>query len=117
MPPQSPLPVPAFKWEGPSVSELSEQIKAIKAANSIEGTPQHIGQRHSPAEEPITARIRCRTETNRASNHVTELDIAPEVEGVRTRGSVQNSSLDSPRTFQDRILKERHAKDDSQCPP
>ena len=46
------------KQEGPSVSELAERIKALKAANTIEATPQRDRQKHSSAEEPITARIR-----------------------------------------------------------
>ena len=50
------------KQEGPSVSELSEQIKALKAANTIEAAPQRDRQKQSSAEEPITARIRRRTE-------------------------------------------------------
>jgi len=48
--------------EGPSVSELAEKIKTLKAANSIEATPQRVRQKHSSAEEPVTARIRRRTE-------------------------------------------------------
>ena len=47
---------------GPSVSELAEKIKALKAAHSIEATPQRVRQKHSSAEEPVTARIRRRTE-------------------------------------------------------
>ena len=46
--------------EGPSVSELAERIKALKAAHSIEATPQRARQKHSSAEEPVTARIRRR---------------------------------------------------------
>ena len=45
---------------GPSVSELAEKIMAIKAANTIEATPQRVRQKHAAAEEPITARIRRR---------------------------------------------------------
>ena len=52
----------ADKEEGPSASDLAEKIKALKAANSIEATPQRARQKHSTAEEPITARIRRRQE-------------------------------------------------------
>ena len=48
--------------EGPSASELAEKIKALKAANTIEATPQRVRQKQSTAEEPVTARIRRRTE-------------------------------------------------------
>jgi hypothetical protein len=50
----------------PTVAEFAEQIKALKAANTIEGTPQRAGQRSSSAEEPITTRIRRRTESRNA---------------------------------------------------
>lgn len=42
---------------GPSVSELAEKIKMLKAAHSIEAAPQRVRQHHSTAEEPVTARI------------------------------------------------------------
>jgi hypothetical protein len=46
----------------PSVSELAERIKTLKAAHTIEGTPERIGERRTvAAEEPVTARIRRRT--------------------------------------------------------
>jgi hypothetical protein len=40
---------------GPTVSELADQIKAIKAANNIGATRQRIWQKQSSAHEPITA--------------------------------------------------------------
>lgn len=46
----------------PEVPELAERIKALKAAHTIEGTPERIGKRRSSAEEPVTARIRRRIE-------------------------------------------------------
>jgi hypothetical protein len=47
-----------------TASELAERIKARKAANTIEATPERLGKRcTSVAEEPVTARIRRRTET------------------------------------------------------
>jgi hypothetical protein len=48
----------------PAVSELAERIKALKAKNTIETTPERVGKRHSAAEEPVTARIRRRTGLN-----------------------------------------------------
>jgi hypothetical protein len=46
----------------PNVSELAEQIKALKAKHTIEGTPQRVGNRRRSAEQPVTARIRRRAE-------------------------------------------------------
>jgi hypothetical protein len=105
------------KQEGPSVSEVSEQIKAIKAANTIEATPQRIGQRQSSAEEPITARIRRRTELLSASDPIAESDVTEESVGVHQEGSAENSSLNAPTTFQERIILERQRKDDGPSPP
>jgi N12 class adenine-specific DNA methylase len=46
----------------PPVCELAEKIKTLKAANTIEAAPERVGKRCSSAEEPVTARIRRRTE-------------------------------------------------------
>ena len=46
----------------PTVAELAERIKALKAAHTIEAAPQRTGKRRSSAEEPVTARIRRRIE-------------------------------------------------------
>jgi hypothetical protein len=105
------------KQEGPSVSELSEQIKALKAAHTIEATPQRDRQKHSSAEEPITARIRRRTDAVPASDHMAKSEPAPEAEEVPSPGSTQNSSLDAPRTFLERLAAERQRKDDGPSPP
>jgi hypothetical protein len=91
------------KQEGPSVSELAEQIKALKAANMIEAAPDRDRQKQSTAEEPITARIRRRTAAN--SLH--------EAEDVSTHAS----TVDPPKTFQERIIRERQRLDDGPSPP
>jgi hypothetical protein len=53
-------PDPAAKLLPPA-NELAEQIKALKAAHTIEATPQRLTARSGTrAEEPITARIRHR---------------------------------------------------------
>jgi hypothetical protein len=95
------------KHEGASVSEVSERIKAIKAANSLEPTPERDRQKHSSAEEPITASIRRRTAGLSASSPASDPDVAPDGERANTQGSTQNSSVDPPRSFQDRIAMER----------
>ena len=58
----------------PSVSELAEQIKALKAANTIETTRERVGKRRSSAEEPVTARIRRRMDAILASDPSVEPD-------------------------------------------
>jgi hypothetical protein len=49
----------AERKEGePTVAELAEQIKGLRAANGVELTPERSGKRQVSAEEPVTARIR-----------------------------------------------------------
>ncbi len=44
----------------PTVAELAEKIKALRAANSVEAAPTRTAMRRLTAEEPVTARIRRR---------------------------------------------------------
>jgi N12 class adenine-specific DNA methylase/SAM-dependent methyltransferase len=46
------------KEGAPTVAELAERTKALRAANTIEATPQRSTARRLSAEEPVTARIR-----------------------------------------------------------
>jgi hypothetical protein len=57
----------------PPVAELSERIKALKAAHTIDAAPERTASRRIAAEEPVTARIRRRTELAPAI----EPDLAP----------------------------------------
>jgi hypothetical protein len=50
----------AHDEKGPEVAELADRIKALKAANTIEATPQRARHKQAAAEEPVTARIRRR---------------------------------------------------------
>ncbi len=93
------------KEEGPSASELADKIKALKAANSIEATPQRARQKHSTAEEPITARIRRRQEAG-------AIDQSVEVE----QGKPAPAPEMPASSFQERILRERQLKDDGPSP-
>ena len=97
----------ADKEEGPSASDLAEKIKALKVANSIEATPQRARQKHSTAEEPITARIRRRQE---AGSEVADQSV--EVEQAEPAPAPE---MPAP-SFQERILRERQLKDDGQSP-
>ena len=95
---------------GPSVSKLADKIKAIKAANTIEAAPQRVRQKHSSAEEPVTARIRRRSETTPVSDHAVEYDTAPEAGATQPAASAQNSPGKPPMTFQERLTMERQRK-------
>ncbi len=54
------------------------RAKALKAANTIESTPQRVQSKQATAEERITARIRKRQEANSASDHPVKVDVSPE---------------------------------------
>ncbi len=59
---------------GPTVAELDAQIKALRAGNAVEGTPERVGVRKAiRAEQPVTARIRKRTN----EKPVIEVEAAP----------------------------------------
>jgi hypothetical protein len=89
---------------GPSVSELAEKIKMLKAAHSIDATPQRVQSKQASAEEPITARIRKRQEANSASDH----QISPGPSAFQPPlAAGEDSSAGQPMTFQERIALER----------
>jgi hypothetical protein len=48
------------------VAELAERIKALKAAHTIDAAPERTTRRRLAAEEPVTARIRRRSEESPA---------------------------------------------------
>ena len=102
--------------EGPSVAELSEKIKAMKAANTIEASPQRERQKTSSGEEPITTRIRRRTESVSTSDPTTEQDVAAEAVDVPLGKSTERSSIHRPKTFQERVILERQIEDDGPSP-
>jgi len=95
----------------PSVAEIAERIKALKAAHSIEATPQRARQKHSSAEEPVTARIRRRTEALPTSEPAVAADAASPAGPELPLESAQNSAIKGQLTFQERIAMERERKD------
>ena len=95
------------KEEGPSAAELADKIKALKAINTIEVAPQRARQKHSTAEEPITARIRRRAETTPVSAHAGEPDPAADAKPFMPTEPQQNSVCKPPLTFQERVILER----------
>ena len=86
--------------------------KSLKAANTIENTPQRVQSKQASAEEPITARIRKRQEANSASDHLIEGDVSPEPSALQPLAAAGNdSSAGKPMTFQERIAMERQRQD------
>ena len=100
---------------GPSVSDLAERIKALKAVHSIEATPQRTRQKHSTAEEPITARIRRRTEALPATGPGIEADAAASQTGTPAdhAGTTQNSSPKPQMSFQEWVARSRQWEEGS----
>jgi hypothetical protein len=73
---------------GPTVPELAERIKSLKAAHTIDGTPERSGTRRvSSAEEPVTARIRRRNEAGNAADST----VAPDAALSNGNGSSPNA--------------------------
>jgi len=96
---------------GPSVFDLAEKIKALKASHSIEATPQRVRLKHSSAEEPVTARIRRRQEANDTTDQAVEQDSELGVGQTLREGKRENSPGDRPMTFQERIAIERQCRE------
>jgi len=62
---------------GLGIAELAERIKSLKAANTIEASPERSGKRRSSAEEPVTAKIRRRAESIANPGPTEEPEAAP----------------------------------------
>jgi len=92
---------------GPSTSELADRIKALKAANTIEATPQRDRQKQTAAEEPVTARIRRRQEAHPASGQPDGHNAGTQPETEVQPVQEENSPATPPMTFQERIALER----------
>jgi N12 class adenine-specific DNA methylase len=97
---------------GPTTGELAERIKALKAANTIESTPQRTERKQTAAEEPITARIRRRQET---------LDLSPERDDASkplepSLPAAENASAAPAWTFRERLARERQQDHEGQSP-
>jgi len=91
---------------GSSVSEVAERINTLKAANTIEAVPQRDRQKQATAEEPVTARIRRKTEAIPSSDPATPIDTVANAGSDRLPERVQDS-LPKPKTFRDRIAIKR----------
>lgn len=94
------------------VSELAESVKALKAANTIEATPQRTERKQAAAEEPITARIRRRFEIHPSALHADEQDAATDTQHLQA----ENSPATPAMSFRDRIALERQRDGDGQSP-
>jgi N12 class adenine-specific DNA methylase len=93
--------------KGSDVSELAERIKALKAAHTIEATPQRTHARQAAAEEPVTARIRRRHAE--AGEAILPGDApAPEADNDNHRADNDNRP---PPSFAERIALERQRRD------
>jgi hypothetical protein len=103
------------QWQGdqavPSVAELAEKIRALKAAQRIEVTPARVRQKHSFAEDPITARIRRRQEPVFVAAQGVEQDGTSGAGATLLAGAGDNSAGKPPMTFHDRIEMERRRTD------
>jgi hypothetical protein len=96
--------------EGPGAFGLSDKIKSLKAANTIEATPQRNGLKQSTAEEPVTARIRRQAqETQAYAQAQADQPEVAEVAMDSARDTKENPPA-IPTSFEDRIRSERQQK-------
>ena len=114
-----------------SVPELAHRIKSLKAAHNIEATPQRARQKQASAEEPVTARIRRRTEAGPVSDLAIPPDAAEPGTSPPAKSTWQSiaeklaslgiessytskarpGSPKSETTFEERLAVERQGKD------
>ena len=98
----------------PTVSELAEQIKSLKTSHSTEDAPQRARQKHSSAEEPVTARIRRRTEAILPSNQAMGSDaVSPAGTPADHAGTTQDSSHKPQMSFQEWVARSRQREEGS----
>lgn len=103
--------------EGPDAAELAEQIKALKAANTIEASPQRPRQKQATAEEPVTARIRRQHQTDNPANPNDQ----PAHESDSTASPTEVTPepiMHSPVSYLERMgSRSRRSDGDSNLPP
>jgi N12 class adenine-specific DNA methylase len=95
----------------PAVSELAERIKTLKAAHSIEATPQRARQKHSSAEEPVTARIRRRAGATYGSDPASAPEDASRAGASGRPETAQDSPTKPEISFRERIAREQRLSD------
>jgi hypothetical protein len=94
--------------EGPTAAEIAEQIKALRAKNTIEATPQRAGKRRSSAEEPVTARIKRRAENRDAPDSAVEADASALLSG--TSVPPEMTSRAASRVFAQRVTEQARSE-------
>jgi hypothetical protein len=90
----------------PTVSDLAERIKALRAANTVEATPQRIGQRRGEAVEPVTTRMHSKTGVNSvdfSGDMVRVVNTDPLLDSTATPGTC--SDLDQHKNTTDEECK------------
>jgi hypothetical protein len=121
---------------GLTAGDLSQQIKALKASQTIEAAPQRAGQRSVTAAEPVTTRIRKRAQGTGDSDAVippgadksetapylrdkaTWLSIAEKLADLDIQSSYTNRARPGPpqheMTHRQRLAMERRRDDPEQ---
>jgi hypothetical protein len=70
----------------PSVSEIAERIRALKASHTTQGEVQRSGQKHSSGEEPVTLLIRRGAESIQAVDPMRAYPVGSMVNNPRNQG-------------------------------
>ncbi len=101
----------ASSGKGSRVIELADRIKSLKAANTIEATPQRVQRKQAAAEEPITARIHRRQEANPLSDQAIGHDAKRRGGETLPTTTGENLATKPPLSFRERIARERQSTD------
>jgi hypothetical protein len=92
----------------PTLAELAEGIKTLKAAHSIEAAPQRVRQKQSTAEEPVTARIRRLAGAGHDSLAIRPQRADPGIVSPVPE-STNHSSAAADVSFRERIVRDRQS--------
>lgn len=100
----------------PTITDLADRIKALKAEHTIEATPERTGIRRLDAEEPITARIRRRAATSFATDPAMRPDAAESAaptdpDDLTLPGTASDQAGITDKLFHEQIADQRRWKD------
>jgi hypothetical protein len=87
----------------PSISDLAEKIKALKAGHAVEAAPERTSKRQVSMEEPITSRIRRRTGATVVTGPEEECEIKATKESAEPGNLPEEQPPPAESTFLGRV--------------
>ncbi len=96
---------PEGRDAGLDISGLAGRIQVLKAAHTVEPTPERVRQKHIDAEEPITARIR------RLAAKLLDCNRATKPDAAGHTGVTHDCSTKPEVSFEERVDRRRRKKE------